>query len=248
VKVTPIKTPPVYVHDNLFDVIKNNLKDIKEESVLVVTSKIVALSQGRIASPEKVERDDLIPQEADYYLPREFNKYGFCLSVKNSTLIASAGIDQSNANGDFVLWPENIQAAANEIREFLIEQFKLKKVGVIITDSHVLPLRWGTHGTSLAHSGFLALNNYIGKPDIFGRLLKVSQANIAEGLASAGVVVMGEGNEQTPLCLIEEVGFVQFQDRNPSQEELEFLKISIEDDIYAPLLTSVKWITGKKTE
>lgn len=240
-QVTTIKTKKVSAHDDLHQILDEGILDLKEKSVVVVTSKIVALCEGRVADPGKISRDELVEFEADYYLPREYNKYGFCLSIKDNTLIASAGIDQSNADGMFVLWPSDSQKVANEIREYLINKFNLKNIGVIITDSHVLPLRWGTHGTALAHSGFLALNNYVGKPDIYGRPLKVSRANVAEGLASAAVVVMGEGSEQTPIAVIDEVDFVQFQDRNPSKEELDFLKINIEDDIYAPLLTAVEW-------
>jgi F420-0:gamma-glutamyl ligase len=97
----------------------------------------------------------------------------------------------------------------------------------------------------LAHSGFEALNDYRNTPDIFGRIMQVTQANIAEALAASSVVVMGEGAEQTPLAIINDVPFVHFQDRNPSKEELEALTISIEEDIYAPLLTSVTWKKGE---
>lgn len=240
-QISSIKTKKVSAHDDLYQILDESISNLQENSVVVVTSKIVALCEGRVADPEQIDRDELVSTEADYYLPREHNKYGFCLSIKDNTLIASAGIDKSNADGQFVLWPIDSQKSANSVREYLKNKFNLKNIGVIITDSHVLPLRWGTHGTALAHSGFLALNDYIGKPDIYGEPLKVSRANVAEGLASAAVVVMGEGSEQTPLALITDVDFVQFQDRDPNQEELDFLKISIEDDIYAPLLTAVKW-------
>ncbi len=55
---------------------------------------------------------------------------------------------------------------------------------------------------------------------------------------------MGEGNEQTPLAVIKNIPFVQFQDRNPTEEELDELKISLDDDLYAPLLKAVKWKKG----
>ena len=57
---------------------------------------------------------------------------------------------------------------------------------------------------------------------------------------------MGEGNEQTPIAVISDVPFVEFQDRNPTKEEIEELKINIDDDLYAPLLKSVNWRKGKK--
>ena len=57
---------------------------------------------------------------------------------------------------------------------------------------------------------------------------------------------MGEGSEQTPLAVISDIPFVHFQDRNPTEEELAELKISIEDDVYAPLLKAANWKKGKK--
>jgi F420-0:gamma-glutamyl ligase len=89
------------------------------------------------------------------------------------------------------------------------------------------------------------LKSYIGTPDIFGRPLHFEKTNVADSLATASVVVMGEGNEQTPLAVISDVPFVEFQDKNPTQEELEGLHIELEDDVFAPLLTSVEWKKGK---
>ena len=126
------------------------------------------------------------------------------------------------------------------------ERFKVNHVGVIITDSTCTPLRWGTTGIALAHSGFIAIHDYIGRPDLFGRPLEVSKANISGGLAAAAVVAMGEGAEQTPLCLIEDATFVVFQDSDPTDDELKSLYIPIEDDLFAPFLTSVAWERGGK--
>jgi F420-0:gamma-glutamyl ligase len=108
-----------------------------------------------------------------------------------------------------------------------------------------MPLRRGTTGIYLAHSGFKALNDYIGKTDLFGRTYAVSKASVASGLAASAVVTMGEGTEQTPLCLITDVPFVQFQDRNPDQEELSELTISMADDVFSQFLTAIEWRSDK---
>jgi len=126
----------------------------------------------------------------------------------------SAGIDESNSNGFYILHPKDLQETANKIRIYLCKRFKLKNVGVLITDSKTTPLRWGTTGVALAHSGFLALNDYIDTPDIFGRKLKVTKVNISDGLAAAAVLVIGEGREQTPLAIISETASVKFQVSN----------------------------------
>ena len=244
--VRAYKTKKVLVGDNLEEILLESLPDhMQENSVVVVTSKIIAICEGRVAEDTEEERDRLVEEEADYYLPRHSNKYDFCISIKNHTFSATAGIDRSNGNGQLVLWPKDPQKAVNSIREFLVGHFGVKNLGVMTTDSRTSPLRWGVTGTSLAHSGFAALKSYIGKPDIFGRPLHFEKLNIAESLAASAVTVMGEGDEQTPLAVIEDVPFVTFVDRNPTQEELDSLQIELEDDVFYPLLTSVNWKKGK---
>ena len=155
------------------------------------------------------------------------------------------GIDESNGNGYYILWPKDPQKTANEARKYLARKFGLKKVGVIITDSKITPLRWGVTGSAIVHSGFAPLNNYIGDKDIFGRELKFTKTNIMDGLGAAAVMIIGEGNEQTPLAVIEDVPFVRFQQRNPTRKELAEVRITMmEDDLYRPILTSVKWRKG----
>ena len=119
-------------------------------------------------------------------------------------------------------------------------------MGVIITDSRSAPLRWGAIGISIAHTGFKALKNYIGTRDLFGRIMQAERANIADALAVAAVVEMGEGNEQTPLAIISDVNFVDFQKRNPTKKELDFLKLTIENDFFSYILTKTDWLKGGK--
>lgn len=239
-KIESIRTTLIIKEDNLFKILESHLKIIPEKSILAVTSKIISLGEGRIESPGKIDKPALIKKEADFYLTPNEGKKHF-LTIKNNILIPSAGIDESNVDGGYVLWPKNLQRWANKIRRYLIERFRLKYVGVIITDSRTTPLRSGTSGVGIAHSGFLATNDYIGQPDLFSRPLRVTKANIIDGLAAAAVMVMGEGNEQTPLAIISDLPFVKFKKNNPSKKELASLAISLEDDLYAPLLKAVRW-------
>ena len=244
-KITPIKTHKITLKDkDLFQILSSYLPRIKEGSVVAITSKVVSICEGRMVKIGTVNKDELVNKEAEYYLPKELNKYQFFLTIKNGLLTPTAGIDESNGNGYYVLWPRNAQKTANEVRRYLGKRFSLKKVGVIITDSKTTPLRWGVTGTAIAHSGFAALNDYIGKKDVFGRELRVTKGNVMDGLAAAAVLAMGEGKEQPPLALIEDIPFVKFQQRNPTKKELEELRIRMEDDLYDPLLTSVKWKKG----
>lgn len=242
--VTAYKTKKIVEGDDLFAVLKESLpKNLPENSVVAVSSKIIAICEGRIADPEKVSRDDLAKEEAEYYLPRESNPFDVMITIKDNTFIASAGIDQSNGNGTYVLWPKDLQQSANSIREFLVSAFR-QDIGVIVTDSRLSPLRWGVTGIALSHSGFAAINSYIGKEDVFGRKLRVETVNVADTLAAAAVGVMGEGAEQTPLAVVSDIPWVQFVDHNPTKEELDMLHIDMNKEVFTPLLTAVKWEKG----
>ncbi len=244
-KVTPIKTHKITEKSkNLFAILDKYVPSMKEGSVLAITSKIIAICQGRIIKDEGQSKDELVEKEADLFLLASENKYGVSISIKDNLMVASAGIDKSNGNGYFILWPENSQQVANKVREYLSKRFKLKKVGVIITDSKGTPMRWGVVGAGLAHSGFSALNNYIGTPDIFGEILHVTRVNVVDGLSAAAVLEMGEGKEQTPLAIIEDLPYVQFQDRNPTADELKNISISLDEDIYGPILKRAPWKKG----
>jgi putative folate metabolism gamma-glutamate ligase len=245
--ISAIRTHKITNKDtNLFRILDQYLPTLRDYSILAITSKIVSICEGRIVRVGTISKENLVEREAEYYLPSELNKFGFSLTITRGVLTPAAGIDESNANGYYVLWPENLQRSVNSIRNYLVKRFGLENIGVIITDSRTMPLHWGTVGTCLAHSGFYALNDYRNTPDIFGRHLKVTQSNIAESLAAAAVLTMGEGSEQTPIAVIEGAPLVQFKKRNPTAKELKALRLTPEIDIYAPLLTSVKWIKGKK--
>ncbi len=238
-KVIPIKVKPVVLGSHLFDILDQSILKLDDRSILAITSKIVAICEERVIKIGEKNKDDLIFEESDYYLFNE--NYNFPITIKNNILIGSSGVDESNGNGYYILWPKDPQIGANKIRDYLMNKFKVKNLGVLIVDSKSTPLRRGVTGISIAHSGFKALNDYVGKKDIFGRTFKSEKANIADSIASAAVVAMGEGDEQTPLSLISDLPQVEFQKFPPSKEELEELSIGLEDDLYAPIWASINW-------
>ena len=247
--IQTIKTEPVTVGSgDITKLLDASVQTLQENTILVVTSKVVSICEGNVIKIGDIDKDTLIASQSEFYLPHTESKYDVTLTINHNMLVPTAGIDESNGNGYYILWPSDPWTSANIIRAYLIKRFSLTNVGVIITDSRSSPLRWGTTGVSLSHSGFLALNDYIGKPDIFGRILKMTKANIADGLAMGAVTVMGEGKEQTPLAIITDVPCVQFQSRNPTEEEIKGLKIDIVDDVYAPLITKADWKKGGKTK
>ncbi len=245
-KVTAIKTKKIVPGDNLFEVLNTYLpKKLPDKTVIAVASKIAGITEGRVVKNTSEElRDELAIKEADYYIPREYNQYGFIITITKDKLVASGGVDRSNSAGYYSLWPKNSQNSANKLREFLVKKYKVKNIGVIITDSRVLPLQMGVTGLAVGYSGFKPLNSYVGKPDIFGRIMQVEQANVMESLAVASVVVTGEGSEQTPIAIITDLPFIEFQQRNPTKKEVESLKIEFGIDVFSSLLDNDKWVKG----
>ena len=193
----------------------------------------------------KTTKEALIEQEAEWYLPAETNPYGITLTMTNNLLIPTAGIDESNGNSHYILWPKNPEETAKSLLVHLLGTRQVRHLGVLITDSRTTPMRCGTSGVCLSYAGFIGVNDYIGKPDLFGYTMRVTKTNIADGLAAAAVVTMGETNEQTPLALISDVPFVHFDEHAPTKEELASWKISKEEDLYGPLLQSPLWKKGK---
>lgn len=247
--VNAIKTHKITSDDkDILVVLDKYIEKLEENSIVAITSKIVSVCEGStIKIEDTVDKEKLIRENSQFFLPRSSNKYNINFTITNNILAASAGIDESNGNGYYILWPKNPQDSANKIREFLVNKFKLRSVGVIITDSKTTPLRWGVTGIALAHSGFNAVYDYIGKPDLFGRFFEFEKLNIADSLACSAVMEMGEGNEQTPLATIQDLKNIEFQARNPTGEELESIKISMEDDLYSPILKNIPWQKGDKS-
>lgn len=245
-KVTAVKTKKVVPGDDLFEILNRYLpKKIPDKTIIAIASKIVGICEGRLAKiKSEDQRNELAIKEADFYIPREYNQYGFMITITKGKLVASGGVDRSNSAGYYSLWPKDPQKSANKIREYLVKKYKVPNIGVVITDSHVLPLQWGVTGIAIGYSGFEALNSYVGKPDLFGRIMQVERTDVRDSLATAATVVTGEGNEQTPIAIIEDVPFVKFQKRNPTEKELENLKIEFGDDVFSSILDNGKWKKG----
>ena len=246
-KVKAIKTrkflPP---KDDLFALIKESFSKLrlKEESVIVVTSKIVSIAEGRcIKIEDKTKKPELIKKEADFYIDK--NKISgkiSTLTIKDNILISSSGIDESNGNGYYILWPKHPFSSVRKIYNFVKKEYNLKDFAVIISDSHRTPLREGILGLGLSYYGLDPLRDYRGKNDIFGRKINFSITNIIDSLATAAVFEMGEGNEQTPFAIIEGVKDLHFRKKDFSKNDL--LKTTIKEDKYSFFLKSNIWKRG----
>ncbi len=214
-------------------------KDLMKEGIVIaITSKIVSLAEGAVAPKKekegtlegRAEKKALIRKEADQFLTETVHDVS--LTIKHGILIPSAGIDESNSKEDeFILFPKNPYESAERIGRALRAHFKIKNLGIIITDSHTTPLRNGVTGIGLSHFGFKAVRNLIGSHDLFGRAIKMTQINVLDALSSAAVYEMGETDDCSPIAILT-ASNLEFTESSSINE----IQIPIENDLYGAFL------------
>lgn len=226
------KTPIFRIGQSLPNFLFRHLPNLHDGSIVVVTSKIVALAERRVAAcPTERARVKLIKEESQWAIKTKWT----WLTIKDGTVMASAGIDQSNADGACVLLPRDSYRSAAALRKVLMHKFNVQRLGVLITDSRTAPLREGIVGMALGYAGFRGLRDYRGTPDLFGRALKMTRTNVADSMAAAATLLMGEGSERQPLAVITRAPVV-FTDRVRRSE----LYIDPREDMYRPFFEHAK--------
>jgi coenzyme F420-0:L-glutamate ligase len=189
---------------------------LKDGDVLVISSKFVAVSEGRMvklsavrvgAKAEELAMKyhmdarlcELVIRESDEILG---GVPGFILASKDGLLTPNAGIDKSNVKrGTVVLYPRRPEVTAWRIREAL-KFSRGVSIGVVICDSRLSPTRRGTTGVAVTSSGIEAVLDMRGRVDLFGNVLKVTAQGVADDLSSAAEILMGESDEATPIVLV----------------------------------------------
>lgn len=232
--VQPIKTRVFKAGEPLVDFILEHTPVIEEGDVFVVTSKIVSLAENRAVEMRSEEdRARYIKEESEFVVETPYTT----MTLRGGMVMSSAGVDESNADGKLILLPKDPYASTHQLWLDLKKAWGVKNLGLVMTDSRTLVMRRGSVGMAIAHAGFHAIKRYVGKPDIFGRILQVSIANCADPLASAAVHAMGEGNEQQPIALIRGAALDgQFTQEKIAPSEIQ---VDIKDDVYGPLYQAV---------
>jgi coenzyme F420-0:L-glutamate ligase/coenzyme F420-1:gamma-L-glutamate ligase len=184
--------------------------------VLVVAESALATAEGRIVHVDEVvpsresektaERYGMDPRVVEV-VTRESDSVvggipGFLLCMKGGTLLPNAGVDASNAPpGCLVLLPADPERSARDIRKAVAERTGAR-VGVIIADSRTHAMRAGCSGVAIGCSGITAVIDIRGRSDLFGRRLEVTKQALADNIASAAEIVMGEADESTPAAVV----------------------------------------------
>ena len=223
--LTPLPgIPLIRAGDDLPTIILHSLKQagigLQEGDILVIGQKIVSKAEGRMVNLASV-----VPSNRAVELAAETEKDPRMLELvlresksimrtRPGTIIvehrlgficANAGIDHSNVAGEakemeewVLLLPENPDRSADCIRQRLEEASKVR-LGVMIIDSHGRAWRLGTVGVAIGVAGLPALQDLRGKPDLFGYNLRITQVGVADELAAAASLVMGQAAEGTPV-------------------------------------------------
>lgn len=207
--------------DDLFDILVESLQSksvvFQENDVLIIASKVISVTEGRVVSFATVSPSPLAKKLAEQmHTAAEFtqiildeceNNYigvvpGALTTINKYGLLANAGADQSNVKeNEVIVLPVNSKKSARNLHTKILETTQ-KKVGIIIADSRTMPMRLGTVGTALATYGFKSVIDERGKSDLFGRPMHFTSRAIADQLATAAEIVMGETAERTPFVII----------------------------------------------
>ncbi len=205
---------------DIFEVMETTLQknkiSLQNGDVLVISSKYVSNSQGRLIDLENVnasidgielsEKFQMKPKIAEVII-RESDVIfggisGFVITSSDNIMAPNAGIDKSNAKkGKVILYPEDPYLVAEQIRRKIFLKH-LVHVGIIIVDSRLMPARVGTTGVAISCAGIEPVNDMRAEKDLNGNPLKVTFQAVVDNLASIANHKMGEGSESKPFAII----------------------------------------------
>lgn len=194
---------------------------LQDGDILAVSSKYTAIAQGRVVNMADVvvtaqaasiaERYHMNPILAQLVIDNADHVFGgiqlgFLLTHVHGIISPNAGLDRSNIpSGKVVLFPQDPYLTAENIRQ-QVRAVTGADVGIVLTDSWLMPGRWGTTGVALACAGFKPVEDERGKIDLFGNPMQVTQRGVADQLCVAAQLVMGERDEACPFAVLRGTG------------------------------------------
>ncbi len=248
----PVQQSTFDLYRTLAEAIDTSGEHLQDGDILAVSSKYTAISEGRVVKLADVSvsetgaalaaRYHMIPQMAELVLQESDHVLGgiqgFMLTAQHGIVQPNAGLDRSNIpSGYVVLFPKEPYKSAAGIRRAM-RNLRGVDIGVIVTDSWLMPGRLGTTGVALATAGFRPLQDERGKADLFGNLMQVTVRGVADTICAAAELVMGERDEATPLAIIRNTG-VKIEEIELSAKDVA---IDWHQDIYIESLTRGRWL------
>jgi coenzyme F420-0:L-glutamate ligase/coenzyme F420-1:gamma-L-glutamate ligase len=192
----------------------------ESQDILVIAQKVVSKAEGRsvkladvvpsacaLTVAEQVRKDprlvELILSEAGDIIRQRPDV--LIVAHRLGYVMANAGVDQSNVThheGEHaLLLPLDPDASAAALKRQLDQEFGVD-LGIVINDSFGRPWRNGVVGVALGAAGIPALQNLVGAPDLFGRRMRMTEVAVADELAAAASLLMGEADEGLPVVYV----------------------------------------------
>ena len=221
----PLFAPGMAIAAEITRVVAGTGLTLLGSDIVVIAQKIVSKAEGRLVKLAHVIAGDdaralaaktgrepamaqLILDESSEVL--RASPAAIIARHRCGHVLANAGIDASNVEGGdagtVLLWPENPDASARTIRAALTALTGMR-AAVVIADSMGRAWRIGTVGTAIGCAGLAVLDDQRGSgQDLFGRTLQATVIAVADAVAAAAVLTMGEGAEGTPAALVRGCG------------------------------------------
>ncbi len=207
---------------------------IRDKDVLVVGQKVVSKAEGRLVNLGSVRpsKRALVIARKTGRKPKfvqivlndskrvvRADKMALIVTTRRGWTCLNAGVDKSNVKGDqnYALLPTSPDASARKIRNS-IRRLTGKDIGVIITDTHSRPFRLGQVEETIGIAGLKPHADYRGQKDLFGYQLRFKNVALADEVAGAAELVMGQGREAIPAAIVRGLKRVRFQDKAKSSD------------------------------
>ena len=214
----------------IYKSILNNQLIINDNDIIVIAQKVVSKAENRYIDLETIKISDDAKNLANKLdknaglIQAVINESNKILSTKKNVIIVehklgfinvNAGIDLSNVPGKrlALLLPEDPMKSAKDIQNSLSEKLN-KKISIIITDSITRPYRSGVINIALASYNIQSLEDLKGQKDIYGKKLKGTEVAIADQIASAAGLLMGQGDEKQPIIVVKGLNKNTYQTNN----------------------------------
>jgi coenzyme F420-0:L-glutamate ligase len=250
--VIGVRTPLIRAGDDLPAIILAAAREspaggIRDGDILVIAESPVATAEGRAVPLDRVVpserarelagRYGMDPRLAEVVLGESDavvgGVRGFLLSMKQGTLLPNAGVDLSNTPpGTALPLPRDPDGSAARIRR-AVQKMTGAGVAVIIADSRTHAMRLGCSSVAIGCAGIRAVIDERGRTDLYGHVLEVTQRAVADNIASAAVLVMGEADERIPCAIVRGLGLPIVEETGVptiAAEECLFMGVALHAD------------------
>jgi len=244
--------PLVKTRDNLAKIIVEAMQrenvSLSDGDIIAIAQKVVSKAEGRtvrlrdINPSEKAEEIAKVAMKDPRLVELILQETGKIVKAspqilivegKNGFVCMNAGIDKSNVQGDdaYAFLPLDPDESARRIRSE-VTKLTRKNVAVVICDTYSRPFRQAQVEFAIGIAGINPFKDYRGQKDLFGYVLKVKKVAIADEIAAAAELAMGQGKEAVPVVIIKNLDRVEWTEETSAND----LLISKEEDLFSGTL------------